>query len=158
MRPPAAIVLLMLVSACDERVEEAYPTWSEANRAGAVERGWVPPFVPSTAREISDSHDLDSNRQTLRFTVSPSEVPPMVAGLPRVPNAEMVAELRRKHGFSSVAKAYLVCLRSPKGALVVDHESGRAIYSTEVLGTEAACDQSAVTAEGFPDSVAEPPA
>jgi len=136
---PAA--LLLSLAACSEQVEETYPTWAEAQRAGAVDRGWVPAFVPSSARQIEDTHDLDSNRQTLRFTAPPSDVSAMVAGLRPVSaeNGSAAADLLKKHGFSPAAETYVNCSRPLSGALVVDRETGRAVYSTTVDWPNTVC-------------------
>jgi len=142
MRRLVAIFLLSL-SACSEQAEEAYPTWAEAQRAGAVERGWVPAFVPRSAREIRDSHDLDSNRQTLFFVARPEDVEPMVEGfLPvSVANQAVASDLATEHGLAPASDAYLVCAKPLNGALVVDRESGRAVYTTAVRWTDAECSQ-----------------
>ena len=141
MRVLATAAVFLLLTACGEQVREAYPTWDEARRAGGVERGWIPAFVPSSAREISDSHDLDSNRQTLRFKVPPSEVPAMVEGLGSVSmeNEGAAAQLLEEQGFPPASETYVVCSRPLNGALVVDRESGRAVYSTEVGWADEDC-------------------
>lgn len=140
MRRLVAILLLSL-SACSEQVEETYPTWAEAQRAGAVERGWIPTFVPESAREIRDSHDLDSNRQTLFFVAPPSDVEAMVVGFlsVSVANRAAVSNLSRKHGLAPASDAYLVCTRPLNGALVVDRESGRVVYTTDVEWADKEC-------------------
>lgn len=134
-------ILLLSLAACSEQVEETYPTWAEAQRAGAVERGWIPDFVPESAREIRDSHDLDSNRQTLFFVARPSDVEAMVAGFPSVSIANQAAAsyLSQEHGLAPVSDAYVVCARPLNGALVVDRESGRAVYTTEVKWADEEC-------------------
>ena len=140
MRNLAAALVLSL-AACSEQVKESYPTWDDARRAGGVERGWIPAFVPSSAREIRDSHDLDSNRQTLRFTVPPSEVPAMVEGLGSVSmeNESAAARLLKEQGLPLASETYVVCSGPLNGALVVDRESGRAVYSTEVGWADNDC-------------------
>jgi hypothetical protein len=140
MRRLIAILLLPL-PACGEQVEETYPTWAEAQRAGAVERGWVPFFVPPSAREIRDSHDLDGNRQTLLFVVRPSDVEAMVLGFPSASaaNQAAVSDLSREHGLTPPSDAYLVCASPLNGALVVDRESGRAVYTTDVEWADKEC-------------------
>lgn len=142
MRRMIAIVLLSL-SACSEQVVESYPTWAEAQRAGAVERGWLPAFVPQSAREITDSHDLDSNRQTLLFVARPSDVESMVEGFPvvSVANQAAVSDLSSAHGLAPNSDAYKVCAKPLNGALVVDRESGRAVYTTAVKWADEECSQ-----------------
>lgn len=56
-----------------------------SKRAGAVQRGWMRSFVPTSAVEIKDTHDQGSNAQTLLFTVPPSQVTAMVRGMPNLP-------------------------------------------------------------------------
>ena len=141
MRRLIAILLLSL-SACSEQVEEAYPTWAEAQRAGAVERGWIPAFVPRSAREIKESHDLDSNRQTLFFVARPEDVEPMVESLPPSlgrENQAAASDLATEHGLAPASDAYLVCAKPLNGALVVDRKSGRAVYTTAVKWADEAC-------------------
>ena len=62
-----ASALIILCVACDETQHAEYATYSAAERAGAVKRGWVPAFVPLSATEIAEAHDLDINTQRLRF-------------------------------------------------------------------------------------------
>jgi hypothetical protein len=135
--------LLLSLAACSEQVEETFPTWAEAQRAGAVDRGWLPAFVPSSARQIEDTHDLDSNRQTLQFTAPPSDVSAIVEGLGPVlaENESGAADLLKKHGFSSAAETYVRCSRPLNGALVVERASGRVVYSTTAEWPDAVCAQ-----------------
>jgi hypothetical protein len=137
MRRLIAILSLSL-AACGEQVEETYPTWAEAQRAGAVERGWIPTFVP---REIRDSHNLDSNRQTLFFVARPSDVEAMVADFPSVSvaNQAAVSDLSREHGLAPASDAYMVCARPLNGVLVVDSESGRAVFTTAIKWADEEC-------------------
>lgn len=143
MRRLIAIVLLSL-SACSEQVEEAYPTWAEAQRAGAVERGWIPAFVPQSARQIRDSHDLDSNRQTLFFVARPSDVDAMVDRFSSVSAANQAAasDLSSEHGLPPTSDAYKVCAKPLNGALVVDRDTGRAVYTTAVNWADEECSYS----------------
>lgn len=46
---------------CQERVESQYATAAAARAAGAVERGWLPTWLPPDAREIREVHDIDTN-------------------------------------------------------------------------------------------------
>jgi hypothetical protein len=134
-------VLLLSAAGCSEQVDEAYPTYAVAQRAGATERGWVPAFVPSSARDIVGSHDLDTNRQTLRFAIPPSEAGRMVAGLRQVSARDRrpAADLSGKHGLGAASEAYVVCAEPLSGVLVLDRRSGRAVYDTTVEWAEDDC-------------------
>lgn len=141
MRDVIALSLLLLLLGCNEQVEESYSTYSEAQRAGAVERGWVPTFVPSSARELRDSHDLDTSRQTLRFTIPPSTVADMVSGFHAISAEDKTAalELIDQHALATASQVYVVCSRYQNGALVVDAESGRVLFSTTVDWVDDDC-------------------
>jgi hypothetical protein len=143
MRNLATAALLLSLVGCGEQVKETYSTYADADRAGAVERGWVPAFVPTSARDITDSHNLDTNRQTLWFTIPPSHVGAMVAR-PHVVSAEdkrAAAELSTKHGFGAASEVYVVCSEPLNGALAVDRESGRAVYDTTAEWPDDDCSQ-----------------
>ncbi len=141
MRNMTIAVLLLFMAGCSEQMDETYSTYADAQRAGAVERGWIPAFVPSSARDIADSHDLDTNRQTLQFTISPSEVGEMVAALRSVSAKDQRAatKLSKKHSFGAASEAYIVCSKPLNGALAVDRESGRAVYDTTVDWADDDC-------------------
>lgn len=141
MRSFATTILLLLLLGCNEQIDESYSTYSDAKRAGAVERGWIPPFVPTSARDLEDSHDLDTNRQTLRFTIPPSAVPDMVSGLGviSVEDKSDASELIDQFALATAAKVYVVCSEHPNGALAVDAENGRAVFSTTVDWVDDDC-------------------
>jgi hypothetical protein len=143
MRSPTTAALLLLLAGCGDQVYESYATYAEAQRAGAIERGWVPAFVPASARAISDSHNLDTNRQTLRFTIPPAQLKAMVTGLRLISaqDTKAAAELSRANGRAPGAATYVVCSENQNGALAVDHTSGRAVYDTTVEWADDDCSE-----------------
>jgi hypothetical protein len=78
MRKLFILSAVLSLGGCGDNIEESYATWAEAKRAGAVERGWLPRFVPTSARDIHDAHDLDTNGQRLTFNLPPEAVQPML--------------------------------------------------------------------------------
>lgn len=64
-----ALVLGALLSACFETRIESYPTRAAAEAAGAIARGWIPPFVPAGASELREAHNVDTNQRWLRFRI-----------------------------------------------------------------------------------------
>lgn len=141
MRNMTIPVLLLSLAGCSEQIDETYSTYADARRAGAIERGWVPAFVPSSARDIADSHNLDTNRQTLQFTIPPSAIGKMVARFRAVSvtDRKAAAELARVHSLGAASEAYVVCSEHQNGALTVDRESGRAVYDTTVEWADDDC-------------------
>jgi hypothetical protein len=141
MRSMTIAALLLSMGGCSEQMGETYSTYADAQRAGAIERGWIPTFVPLSARDITDSHNLDTNAQTLQFTVPPSAVGKMVARLRAVAGNDQsaAAELFRKHSLGVLSKAYVICSEPRNGALAVDRESGRSVYDTTVRWADDDC-------------------
>lgn len=70
------VAVLLLIAACErlETAENVYQDAKEAISAGAMERGWIPAFLPPSAKEIIEKHNLDTNEVWLRFLMDPSEL------------------------------------------------------------------------------------
>lgn len=149
MRKFFAVGLLFWLAGCGEAVDESYATWAEAREAGAIEKGWIPSFVPPTARDLRDRHDLDTNAQRLTFSAPPSDTSKMVRGLRPVTNEDADAASRLAHEIKwnsekAPIEAYLVCsqlpLRNPwAGAVLVERATGRAMYQAPVDSLEDDC-------------------
>lgn len=67
----AAAVLLAV--SCGERQEVLYAKRADAERAGAIDRGWIPVWVPQTAHTIHEIHDLATNRSMMSFSFDANE-------------------------------------------------------------------------------------
>jgi hypothetical protein len=79
-------VMLILVAGAGllyrtENVVSKYATYADAERDRAIARGWIPSFVPPSARAIREVHNIDSNRQWLRFELPEPDARRMVAAL-----------------------------------------------------------------------------
>jgi len=68
---------------------------------------------------------------------------PMVKGFPSVSVANQAAasDLSSQHELAPTSDAYMVCAKRMNGALVVDRESGRAVYTTSVTWADEECSQ-----------------
>lgn len=69
-----------------ETMAGTYATHADAMRDGAGPRGWLPAYLPATAVEIREVHNLDTNQQWLRFRVPASDARRMVVGMEPVPH------------------------------------------------------------------------
>lgn len=78
-----------------ENVVETHPTYADALRGGARERGWLPDFVPATATAIREVHNLDSGEQWLRFVLPRAELDALAARVPAIPPGGAPARHRR---------------------------------------------------------------
>jgi hypothetical protein len=56
------------------RPEASYADFAEAEKAGAMRRGWVPAWIPRSARTIRETHDLDTKQTMLSFRYAPGEM------------------------------------------------------------------------------------
>jgi hypothetical protein len=75
----AARVLLLsltaLLSGCLwETIDTSYATHHEAVAAGQVEKGWIPRWVPTAAKDIREVHNLDTSASALSFWLPPGSV------------------------------------------------------------------------------------
>jgi hypothetical protein len=75
----SAAVYFLLVS-CSDRVGGHYPTYTDAERADAIRRGVIPTFVPRSATDIWEEHDLDTNEQWLRFRLPAGDTALLIGG------------------------------------------------------------------------------
>jgi hypothetical protein len=67
----AAVVSTLLLVACglsDLNMYVVYDTYSDAKKDEAIQRGWIPIWVPVTATNIHEAHNLDTNSRALSFT------------------------------------------------------------------------------------------
>ncbi len=69
-RPLRTLVLLVAITAvyfCNETPETYSPTLEDAKKDKAMERGWIPQILPSTAKEIIERHNIDTNEVWIKF-------------------------------------------------------------------------------------------
>jgi hypothetical protein len=62
-------------------VTASYASRSEARASGAIDRGWIPAWIPESAEGIREAHDLDSNRRWGLFDFAPGEADAIRAAL-----------------------------------------------------------------------------
>ena len=144
MRSVAAALTVMTLAACDglgsSALDSTYANLDELKSDGAMERGWVPLWVPQTSRIILESHDVDTSVSSLRLSFAPTEgwsVPSTCA--PAAADALPMPRLKPlwwPRGVPSAkgegAKfAYFKCAGSSKTlveSLAVDSKSGDLLY------------------------------
>src|SRR5437764_14440471 len=68
-----ASVLVITWTACGEQREASNSERASAERAGAIQRGWIPDWLPKSARGLREVHDLDTNQSMLTFRYDPSD-------------------------------------------------------------------------------------
>jgi hypothetical protein len=68
--------VVLVAAACEqmETFETTYPDAASAIKAGAVGEGkWVPKFLPSSATNIRETHNMDTNELWLSFHFQPTD-------------------------------------------------------------------------------------
>ena len=62
-------LITVLVSSCDRSdiLQSNYSTYEAAVQDGAIARGWIPEFLPCSAEQIREIHNIDMNETWLSF-------------------------------------------------------------------------------------------
>ncbi len=60
---------IFLLAACQlsETPESSFANYKETVASGLIERGWIPDWLPETAANIREKHNLDTNASILLF-------------------------------------------------------------------------------------------
>ncbi len=80
----AVIASSCAVVGCGETPEVHYPSYEAAVSAGAISRGWIPAFLPKSAVEIHEIHNIDTNKGMLAFHFDGSEKIELGSGCERI--------------------------------------------------------------------------
>ena len=149
----------VLLACHSDRYESSCPSLADAEKDGAISRGWIPTFLPESSRAIHEIHDLSpstewcafeflpNDSQNLRknlksvdaLTASARRVPsPSVAWWPAVLKGDLDVEKIHKAGFDLYE---LVIPATPSTKAVqlfaIDWTKGRGFfYETAAYGGE----------------------
>jgi hypothetical protein len=68
------VVVARLSTSFSDRYESFYPSLAEAEKDGAITRGWIPDdLLPSSSRAIHELHDLSPSREWCAFEFVPTD-------------------------------------------------------------------------------------
>jgi len=81
--------LSLVLSACSDRFTVYYPQYSDAVKDGAIVRGWIPTALPSTATEIHEQHDIDTNNVWIQFSLSNTDKEQIISGLKKLTEGDI---------------------------------------------------------------------
>src|SRR5579864_4193855 len=79
MRPSLLIVLvcaglaLLFVGCHSDRRESFYPSLADAKKDGALDRGWIPDFLPESSHAIHEVHDISPSTTWCAFEFTPTD-------------------------------------------------------------------------------------
>lgn len=72
---------MTVLAGCNDSVSTHFDSLQEARDSRAFERGWLPPILPESAKNISERNDLDLNTGTGSFDYELTERPAYVQSL-----------------------------------------------------------------------------
>jgi hypothetical protein len=76
------IVVSRVAASFDGRFESSYASLAEANKDGAITRGWIPEqFLPKTSRSIHEVHDLSPSTEWCAFEFDPTDSQKLLTNL-----------------------------------------------------------------------------
>lgn len=78
-----AILTILALTGCSDVVTSRFSDLAEAKSLGALERGWLPPLLPDSARAIVECNNLDLNTGMGSFAYDLSERPTYLEKLSR---------------------------------------------------------------------------
>jgi hypothetical protein len=97
-----ALLLLVSLAGCDDYFDfsssSRYSNLEQARVDGAVERGWLPKSIPSSAHDIVEAHNIDTNQIFVSFQYDGNDGAQFIAGCtatesPHFPSGQRALEL-----------------------------------------------------------------
>jgi hypothetical protein len=79
----AGTLTMLALMGCSDVVTSRFSDLADAKSQGALERGWLPPLLPDSARAIVERNNLDLNTGIGSFTYDVSERPTYMEKLSR---------------------------------------------------------------------------
>lgn len=67
-------VSLFGATGCSESVSNNFRNYEEARESGIMNRGWIPGFIPGSAREIKEHHKMDAPHIHVEFDFDPGDI------------------------------------------------------------------------------------
>lgn len=71
-----------------ESPRSTFATFEEMKASGLIARGWLPEFLPRSATEIQETHDIDTNRVQASFKYDITDVESVEEACERVSHDE----------------------------------------------------------------------
>lgn len=106
----------MLAGCSGEKITSSFNNYSEMQSSGIFEKGWLPSYLPKSATNIKESHNLDSNIVNATFVFNPTDVESVKE------NCKLLEETEKVYVFS--------CEISENTATVSLFKNGKAEYKS----------------------------
>jgi hypothetical protein len=66
-------LVAILLACSSDRHESFYPSLVEADKDGAITRGWIPEFMPVSSRAIHEVHEISPSKEWCAFEFLPTD-------------------------------------------------------------------------------------
>ena len=76
LRPLLLIPCLAASGCLFETPSSSFADRADAEHGELFRKGWLPEWIPPSAKRIREKHDIDSNATLIRFAFSPPDHPP----------------------------------------------------------------------------------
>jgi hypothetical protein len=73
----AFLMLVVIFMGYFEIQRTFYASYEEAKKSGAFERGWLPEYLPISAKNIHEEHNLDTNQVWAEFEFDVEDIAKM---------------------------------------------------------------------------------
>lgn len=87
--------LLTVLFSCDT-ISSYYPSYEDAVKDGAIERGWIHPDFPHSIKNIHEKHDLDTNKIWMSFKYNKDDLDLLLEDIVVIDEFEEIEEVRKK--------------------------------------------------------------
>ena len=140
----------ILVACSGNRRESFYPSLADADKDGAITRGWIPGFLPNTSHAIHEVHEISPSTEWCAFDFLPTDsqglrkaltsvdaagprvrrVPnPDVSWWPAMLNGNLDVEKIRKAGFELyVVERPATSVSTDELLIAIDWPNGRGFF------------------------------
>lgn len=129
-----SLIAILLISAsligCSDTVTTTFTDFHQAQNAGAFDRGWLPPILPPSAKNITEKNNLDLNVGEGFFTFLPEDINTFITkGAEAIkinPTSGSPQQKYQKDGFR-----FLTFSKDSTSWLIALHQDGRGAYWVE---------------------------
>lgn len=68
------IFAFIFVVSCSDNIESKYNDYNSMTKSDSYKKGWIPEFIPTTAKNIYEKHNLDNNNVWIQFYCKKSDL------------------------------------------------------------------------------------
>lgn len=121
-----SIFLILLLTFCSDEIENYYSDYNSMKVSDSYKKGWIPDFIPESASDIYEKHNLDNNKVWISFKCNISDLSQVTANIVLADeNEKMLNILRQNFDLPDTVSFYIL---SDKEIIAVDNKMNRIYY------------------------------